>query len=100
MRCSWNISELELAEVVVFGQRAFTLINLYQHCWLVVHSGREDLRFARGDDGVAKDMCLSLTRRIIVSVPWAVEQGSLQVNKCTDIDAVEAMVTTAFEEFT
>ena len=39
----------KLAEkVVVFGQQALTLLNLDQHCWLVVHSGREDLHFTWG----------------------------------------------------
>ena len=55
-RCSGDTSELELAEeVVVYSQRAFTLVNLDQDSWPVVCGGREDLCFARGDDGVTRD---------------------------------------------
>ena len=48
--------ELERAEVlVVAGQRALALQNHDFHARLVVAVGREDLRLARRDGGVARD---------------------------------------------
>ena len=51
-----NTGELELAEqVVVLGQRAFTLKHLDEYSGLIIRGGGEDLRLAGGDDRVTRD---------------------------------------------
>ncbi len=51
-----NTGELKLAEqVVVLGQRAFTLEHLNEYGGLIIRGGGEDLRLAGGDDRVTRD---------------------------------------------